>query len=114
VGTSLTLDEILSDRLHISRTQIVEFCERWGVDELALFGSVLRDDFDIESSDIDVLIERRSTGGGGLRIRFRVQDELEALFGRKVDLVSKGAILESRNWLRKRNILESAQVIYAS
>lgn len=43
-----------------------------------------------------------------------MRDELEAMFNRKVDLIVKSAIERSKNWLRRKNILESAQIIYAA
>jgi predicted nucleotidyltransferase len=42
-----------------------------------------------------------------------MQQELESIFGRKVDLVSKRAIVRSQNWIRRREILETAKLIYA-
>ncbi len=98
-------------RLSRSQFEIEAFCQRWQVSEFALFGSVLREDFRPDS-DVDVLVEFQPTASKGLSEWIAMQDELEALFGRKVDLVSKRAIQESHNWIRKRNILSTAQVIY--
>ena len=77
-------------------------------------GSILRDDFRAEGedpSDIDVLYLFTAQANYGLEI-FEMQAELEALFDRKVDFVSKKAILNSRNWLRRQNILNSHRIIY--
>jgi predicted nucleotidyltransferase len=63
---------------------VAEFCRRHGVTRLALFGSVLRDDFSA-SSDIDVLVEFAPGRTPGLGF-FRMQDELSELLGRVVDL----------------------------
>ena len=104
------LDKTLA-RLSLSQFEIEAFCQRWQVSEFALFGSVLREDFRPDS-DVDVLVELQPTAPKGLSEWIAMQDELEALFKRKVDLVSKTAIQESHNWLRKRNILSTAQVIY--
>ena len=46
---------LVSDRIAVSNEQIAEFCQQWRIVELALFGSVLRDDFGSES-DVDVLV----------------------------------------------------------
>jgi|GEM_PF-3306229 hypothetical protein len=54
-STEIDLPRILRDRLHTSLEQITEFCDRWHINEFVLFGSVLRDDFQPETSDIDVL-----------------------------------------------------------
>ena len=98
-------------RLSLSQLEIEAFCQRWQISEFALFGSVLREDFRPDS-DVDVLVELQPTAPKGLSEWIAMQDELEALFGRQVDLVSKRAIQESHNWIRKRNILSTAQVIY--
>ncbi|OCQ99613.1 DNA polymerase subunit beta [Nostoc sp. MBR 210] len=93
--------------------QIQEFCQRWQVTEFALFGSVLRDDFRTDS-DIDILITFSPTAKRGLTETLQMRDELQAIFNRPVDLIVKAAIERSENWLRRKNILESAQVIYAA
>ena len=81
--------------------------------EFALFGSVLRDDFRPDS-DIDVLLTFSPNTKRGLTETLQMHDELQAIFNRDVDLLVKSAINRSENWLRRKNILESAQVIYAA
>lgn len=93
--------------------EIQSFCHRWRITEFALFGSVLRDDF-TQNSDIDVLVTFAPDAKRGLTETMQMQDELQTLFGRKVDLIVKTAIERSQNWLRRKNILTSAQVIYAT
>jgi uncharacterized protein len=99
--------------IELPMEKITEFCDRWQVIEFALFGSVLRDDFRPDS-DIDVLITFSPTAKRGLTETLQMRDELQAIFDRKVDLIVKAAIERSENWLRRKNILESAQTIYAS
>ncbi|MGB3494297.1 MAG: nucleotidyltransferase family protein [Elainellaceae cyanobacterium] len=101
------------NRLGVTPADLEEFCRRWRVAELSLFGSVLRDDF-TERSDIDVLVTYLPTAQRGLFTKIEMKEELETLLRRKVDLVSKKAIAQSRNWLRRRNILDSAQVVYVA
>ncbi len=93
--------------------QIQQFCDRWQIIEFALFGSVLRDDFRPDS-DIDVLVTFAPDAKRGLSETLQMKDELQTLFGRKVDFIVKAAIERSQNWLRRKNILESAKVIYAT
>ena len=93
--------------------KIESFCGKWQIIEFALFGSVLRDDFNSES-DIDALVSFHPSAIRGLTETLQMQDELEAIFERKVDLIVQTAIKRSKNWLRKNNILDSAQVIYAA
>lgn len=114
MDTDLDLNQILTERLHVSHADIAAFCDRWHVAEFALFGSVLRDDFDSEHSDVDVLVRFKPEARKGITEWLAMQDELTALFERKVDLISQIAIEESHNWIRKRNILASAQVVYGS
>lgn len=93
--------------------KIAEFCDRWQVTEFALFGSVLRDDFRSDS-DIDILITFAPEAKRGLTETMQMRDQLQAIFDRKVDLIVKAAIERSENWLRRKNILESAQIIYVA
>ncbi|GET37825.1 nucleotidyltransferase family protein [Microseira wollei] len=106
--------DLALNRLGDFTEEITAFCTRWRIIELALFGSVLRSDFCPETSDIDVLV----TFAPDYRWKFddamQMQEELETLFGRKVDILSKQSIEQSINWIRKQEILNSAQVIYAS
>ncbi|MBD2259504.1 nucleotidyltransferase domain-containing protein [Pseudanabaena sp. FACHB-2040] len=102
------LTSLVGDRIKASSTQIAEFCQRWNIIEFALFGSVLRDDFRSDS-DIDVLVtfspHYRSTWDDWTKMR----KEIETLFNRKVDLVSKEYL---KNPYRRYEILNTCQVIY--
>ena len=91
------------------REKIAEFCHRWHVTEFAIFGSALRDDFDA-LSDIDVLVSFDDAAEITLLDLAQMQIELERLFSRPVDLVEKAAL---RNPYRRREILETSQVVYA-
>ena len=99
--------------IEISTDKIADFCQRWKIREFALFGSVLRDDFRADS-DVDILVTFASDAHRTLFDLADMQDELEAMFGRKVDLLSRRGIEKSRNYLRRQAILNSAQVIYAA
>lgn len=98
-------------RLSFPDGALREFCGRWKVTELALFGSALRDDFSADS-DIDLLVTFGSDSDWSLLDYVTMQDELGALLGRKVDLVTRRSIEASENPIRRRNILESARVFY--
>ena len=97
----------------LPQAAISEFCKRWQISGLALFGSVLRDDFGPES-DLDVLITFSPDADWGLLDHYRMQQELERLLGREVDLLTRRSVEQSRNWLRRREILSTAQVVYAA
>lgn len=100
---------LIGKRIRASSGQITEFCQRWNIIEFALFGSVLRDDFRPDS-DIDVLVtfapDQRLTWDDWLSM----QKEIEVLFNRKVDLVSKEYL---KNPYRRHEILNTRQVLYA-
>ena len=104
---------MLSDKIPVPPESLAEFCRHWKIRELALFGSVLRDDFRPES-DIDVLVTFTEDADWGLFDHVRIQQELQTLFKREVDLVSRRAIERSPNWIRRKNILNTAQAIYVS
>jgi predicted nucleotidyltransferase len=97
-------------RLSIPKKQIGEFCHRWKVVEFSLFGSVLRDDFRPDS-DVDVLVTFAPDAQVSLFDLVEMQDELKTIFKRDVDLVEKDAL---ENPFRKREILGTAQVVYAA
>jgi len=96
-------------KLSFPKEEIMEFCQKWRVTEFAIFGSALRDDFSA-FSDIDVLVSFADTAEITLFDLAQMQIELERLFNRPVDLVEKAAL---RNPYRRREILATAQVMYA-
>ena len=104
---------MLTLNIQLPEDKLVEFCQRWKVSELALFGSVLRDDFRPDS-DVDVLITFAPDAKRGLMTLAKMKYELENLLEREVDLVSKYAIETSHNWIRRNEILGTTQVIYVA
>jgi uncharacterized protein len=98
-------------RVAIPQEQIAEFCHRWNIRELALFGSVLRNDFG-DDSDVDILVKFKPETRVTIRDLMAMETELEAIFGREVDLGEHLMIENDPNYLRRRAILSSLQVIY--
>ena len=94
--------------IHISKDRISEFCKRNRIRKLSLFGSVLRSDFN-EDSDIDVLIEFEPGHGTGFLGLARMNRELTAIIGRKVDLRTPNEL--SRYF--RDEVLSQAEVQYA-
>jgi uncharacterized protein len=99
--------------IEIPYDEIVEFCRHWKVTEFALFGSVLRDDFRPDS-DIDVLVTLAPDASQRFDDWLTMEEQLESLFRRKVDLVNKQAVVEGRNWIRRNHILKNQQVLYVA
>jgi predicted nucleotidyltransferase len=93
--------------------KLTGFCRRWKVTELALFGSILRDDFRPDS-DVDVLVSFAPDAHWSLLDLVEMENELRRIFGRDVDLVERRAIEKSENYIRRKSILQNARVIYAA
>ena len=102
----------MSDRMKtLPMTEIAEYCRRWKIQELAIFGSALRDDFEAES-DVDVMVTFHENATWGLLDHIRMQQDLEAIVQRDVDLVTRRAVEQSRNPLLRREILSTATVVF--
>lgn len=90
--------------------QLADFCRRWRITELALFGSVLRPDFG-PASDVDVLVTFEAGAPWSYWDWPAMTDELSSMFGRSIDLVEKAAIT---NPFRRHEILGTMRVVYAA
>ncbi len=100
-------------QLGVTAEQIEAFCRRWKIRELAVFGSVLRDDFR-DDSDVDLLVTyEESTRWGAFKL-VDMRDDACGLFGREVDLVERRLIARSKNFIRRREILRNARRVYAA
>lgn len=97
-------------RVDIPEDRAAVLARKWRITELALFGSVLREDFGPQS-DIDVLVTFAPEAPWNLWDLMDLRAELGALLGRSVDLVEKDAI---RNPFRRREILRTRKVVYAA
>ncbi|MGE5250107.1 MAG: nucleotidyltransferase family protein [Bacteroidota bacterium] len=97
-------------RIPIPQEQISEFCRRWKVTELAVFGSAVGGNLTPES-DVDILVSFAPDTQVGLFDLAQMQMELESLFGRPVDLVEKAGL---QNPYRRREILRTSKVVYAA
>ena len=100
-------------QIMVPKDRITAFCQRWKITELALFGSVLREDFRPDS-DVDVLVTFSPDSDWGVEHLLDMKEELEALFGRAVDLVEKRLVEESRNYIRRKHILSHMEAVYAA
>jgi predicted nucleotidyltransferase/uncharacterized protein with HEPN domain len=94
--------------VEVPQAQIEAFCRKWKIREFALFGSVLRDDFRPDS-DVDVLVRYEPNPGHSLFDRMAMEEELAAIFGRKVDLVRRDGV---DNPFRRWSILTTERMIY--
>ena len=107
---SIIVEAFKDLRFELSIGQLEEFCRRWKIRELSLFGSVLTPDFRAES-DVDVLVSFAPDAPWSLFDIAELTQELKALFGREVDVVEKEAL---RNPFRKGHILANRRILYAA
>ncbi len=92
---------------------IQQFCHQWKIQTLSIFGSATREDFSV-GSDSDLLVTFAEDAKWGLLDHLQMERELKEIFGRDVDLISRRAIEQSQNWIRRKTILESAQVLFSA
>ncbi len=104
---------ITNPNIEIPYEQIAAICERWHITELALFGSVLRDDFRPDS-DIDFLIRFGPQFEHDIENYEAIENEFKVLLGHRIDLVVRKYVEQNSNYLLRRYILNSAQTIYAA
>ncbi len=100
----------MPSRIDIPREKIEDFCRRWKVKEMAIFGSVLREDFGPES-DVDFLVTFFEQARWTLFDWVEMIEELKKITGREIDLVDRESI---RNPYRRRSILAGMEVIYGA
>ena len=106
-------EKMSKTRINLPKKEITEFCQRWKIREFSLFGSVLRDDLRL-GSDIDVIVDFEPEVRYSLFDMVSMIDDLEEIFGREVDLLTRQAVEQSRNYIRRKAILSSREVIYVS
>ena len=94
----------------INRERIMEFCKKWKIIRMALFGSVLRGDFRPDS-DVDVMVSFGPDSGWSLFDIVDMKMELESIFERDVDILEEGTI---RNPIKHRCVYENLEVVYDS
>ena len=97
----------MAKNLTMPKDRIADLCGRHHIRRLALFGSVLRDDFGPDS-DVDILVEFEKGSEPGFNF-FDIQDELSELLGRKVELHTPNFLIR----YFRDEVLKTAQVQYA-
>ena len=97
----------------IDQAMIMDFCRRWKIQQLAVFGSAIRGDLK-PGSDIDLLVTFTPEADWSMFDHYRMENELAELFARDVDLVNVRALEENPNRIYRQQILSSARVVYAA
>jgi hypothetical protein len=100
-------------RIDLPREAIADFCRRWRITELAIFGSALREDFRPDS-DVDVLVTFEPGVHWDFQQWLEMTGELETMLGRKVDLVERRLVEQSKNYIRRKHILSNLERIYVA
>ncbi len=100
-------------KIQYSRDALEKFCKRWHIQELALFGSSLREDFRPDS-DVDVLVTFQPGISWSFRDWLQMVRELETIFGRTVDLVERRMVEQSKNYIRRNHILTHLEQVYVA
>jgi predicted nucleotidyltransferase len=106
---------MLTTKIELPMEIIADFCRRWGIARLEIFGSALREDFGPES-DVDFLF----TAGPGFQrekadgpwMSDRMAEEQSVLLGRPVDLLERSRVERMDNWIKRRHILQTALPVY--
>ncbi|HHH41573.1 MAG TPA: DNA polymerase subunit beta [Chloroflexi bacterium] len=99
--------------IHLYEEAIADFCHRWRIVEFAVFGSALREDFRPDS-DVDVMVTFEPGVQWSFRQWLEMIRELEGIFGRKVDLVERRLVEESKNYIRRKHILNHLERVYVA
>lgn len=97
----------------IAESDIARYCRKWKITELLVFGSAARDELR-QDSDLDLLVSFGPEADWSLLDHVAMTEELSALVGRPVDLVTRRAVERSPNRIRREAILSSARPYYAA
>ncbi len=95
------------------QTEILDFCRRWNIKRLELFGSAVTGKL-TQSSDIDLLVEFMSSFKRTLMDQMKMQEELERIFEREVDFIVRETIEKSPNPYKRDSILNNTRVLYVA
>jgi len=94
--------------IEIDKDKLRDFCRRWKITEFALFGSVTRPEEFRADSDVDVLVSFAEGAHWTLFDMVDMKEELETVFGLKVDLLTRRGVEQGLNAYRRVAILSSA------
>ncbi|HEX9944076.1 MAG TPA: nucleotidyltransferase domain-containing protein [Thermoanaerobaculia bacterium] len=104
---------LVNERLEVAPEALAAFCRRWHIAKLEVFGSILRDDFRMDS-DVDFLVSFEPGEGPAGLDWFQIKEELGQLVGRKVDVLDRRLVEQSRNLYRRHHILREATAVHGS
>ncbi len=97
--------------IDLPKDKLRDFCKKWKITEFALFGSVTRPEEFRADSDVDVMVTFAPNHGWSLFELVDMREELEAMFGRPVDLLTRRGVDDMLNYIRRESILSSAVAV---
>ena len=104
---------MLREEIRVQTDWLADFCRKWKIAELCVFGSALREDFRPDS-DLDLLVSFAPDAAWSLLDHVAMEEEISGALGRPVELVSRRAIERSSNWIRRKAILDNAEPYFVS
>jgi predicted nucleotidyltransferase len=102
---------MISSKPLYNKDRLASVCQKWGINKVALFGSITTENF-TEESDIDVLIDLDQGISIGYLKYHELYTDLQSAFSRKIDLLTRRSVEKSTNIYLRRSILTNAEVIY--
>jgi len=105
-----TIEKLQKNGIFLEYKDITVLCEKYGIKELSIFGSSIRDDFN-QNSDVDILVSFRKESEITLFDIMDLEKEFSQILKREVDIVEKEAL---KNPIRKKRILSTREIIYAA
>jgi predicted nucleotidyltransferase len=105
-----TIEKLLKNGIFFDYKDIVLLCEKYNINELSIFGSSIREDFN-KNSDVDILVSFNKTSEITLFDIMDLEKEFSQLLKREVDIVEKESL---KNPIRKNRILSTREIIYAA
>ncbi len=104
---------MIAHGIDLNSDAIRDFCRKWKIKELSVFGSILRDDFRTDS-DVDLLFELEEGVQLTMDSWLSMEKELQVLFAHKVDLVPRKSLERSSNYIRRDHILKTAEPLFVT
>ena len=105
-----TIEKLQKNGIFFDYNEIVHLCEKYSINELSVFGSSIREDFNW-NSDLDILVSFNNSSGITLFDIMDLENEFSKLFNREVGIVEKESL---KNPIRKKKILSTREIIYAA
>ena len=105
-----TIEKLQRNGIFLNYDDIAQLCKKYGINELSIFGSSIREDF-TQNSDVDILVSFSETSKVSLFDIMNLERKFSELLKREVEIVEKESL---KNPIRKNRILSTREIIYAA